>query len=63
LPVIGRVSMDLITVDVTNVNSDVDTLQLLGPHQTIDMLARHAGTIGYEILTSLGNRYTRAYIE
>ena len=63
LPVIGRVSMDLITVDVTDVNSDVDTLQLLGPHQTIDMLARHAGTIGYEILTSLGNRYTRAYTE
>jgi alanine racemase len=63
LPVIGRVSMDLITVDVTDVKSDVETLQLLGPHQTVDMLAEHAGTIGYEILTSLGNRYTRTYVE
>ena len=63
LPIIGRVSMDLITVDVTDVKSDVETLQLLGPHQTVDMLAKHAGTIGYEILTSLGNRYTRTYVE
>jgi alanine racemase len=63
LPVIGRVSMDLITVDVTDLNADVASLQLLGPQQTVDMLAQHAGTIGYEILTSLGNRYTRTYVE
>lgn len=63
LPVIGRISMDMITVDVTNLKADVASLQLLGQHQTVDMLAKHAGTIGYEILTSLGNRYTRTYIE
>ncbi|MFT5798262.1 MAG: alanine racemase [Candidatus Azotimanducaceae bacterium] len=63
LPIIGRVSMDMITVDVTDLKADVASLQLLGQHQTVDMLAKHAGTIGYEILTSLGNRYTRTYIE
>ncbi len=63
LPVIGRVSMDLITVDVTDLNADVKSLQLLGAEQTVDLLAQHAGTIGYEILTSLGNRYTRTYVE
>jgi alanine racemase len=35
-----------------------DTLDILGPHQTVDDLAEAAGTIGYEILTSLGPRYT-----
>lgn len=63
LPIIGRVSMDMITVDVTDLKAEVASLQLLGQHQTVDMLAKHAGTIGYEILTSLGNRYTRTYIE
>ena len=63
LPVIGRVSMDLITVDITDLGAQVDTLQLLGAHQDVDALAAHAGTIGYEILTSLGNRYARSYIE
>jgi alanine racemase len=37
-----------------------DTLDLLGPHQTVDDLAAAAGTIGYEILTSLGPRYAAA---
>lgn len=63
LPIIGRVSMDLITVDITDLAEDVETLQLLGPHQTVDQLADCAGTIGYEILTSLGPRYSRTYVE
>lgn len=58
-PLIGRVSMDLITVDVTDLDEDPQVLTLLGPQQTVDEVARAAGTIGYEILTSLGNRYTR----
>lgn len=62
LPVIGRVSMDMITVDVTDIGPEVKSLQLLGPDQGVDDLAACAGTIGYEILTSLGNRYERAYI-
>jgi alanine racemase len=63
LPVIGRVSMDLITVDVTDLGANVASLRLLGGHQTVDDLAAGAGTIGYEILTSLGNRYARTYVE
>lgn len=58
-PLIGRVSMDLITVDVTDLDEDPQVLTLLGPQQTVDEVARAAGTIGYEILTSLGKRYTR----
>jgi alanine racemase len=54
--------MDLICVDITDLGHDPASLQLLGPHQTIDTLADNAGTIGYEILTSLGARYTRRYI-
>lgn len=58
-PLVGRVSMDLITVDITDLGTDPDFLTLLGPAQGVDALARVAGTIGYEILTSLGSRYTR----
>ena len=63
LPMLGRVSMDLITVDVTEAPglAPGDALELLGPRQTIDALAGAAGTIGYEILTSLGSRYARRY--
>ncbi|NNE89027.1 MAG: alanine racemase [Silicimonas sp.] len=60
-PVIGRVSMDLITVDVTHLDAVPPTLHILGQHQTVDDLAEAAGTIGYEILTSLSSRYTRRY--
>ena len=38
-----------------------EALRLLGPEQTVDALADFAGTIGYEILTSLGGRYARVY--
>ncbi|MBD3765457.1 MAG: alanine racemase [Rhodobacterales bacterium] len=58
-PVAGRVSMDLITVDVTHLDPVPETLDILGPHQGVDALADQAGTIGYEILTSLGARYRR----
>jgi len=62
-PVVGRVSMDLITVDISHLSYVPRTLDILGPHQTVDDLADAAGTIGYEILTSLGPRYTRRYQE
>lgn len=61
VPVIGRVSMDLITVDVTALPDDPHHLQLIGLHQSVDTVAGFAGTIGYEILTSLGARYDRVY--
>ncbi len=60
-PLAGRVSMDLITVDVTHLDTVPEVLTILGPHQGIDALAEAAGTIGYEILTSLGPRYQRRY--
>ena len=60
-PLLGRVSMDLLTVDVSALGMDPEALDLLGPSQDADALADIAGTIGYEILTSLGARYNRVY--
>ncbi|WP_438956024.1 alanine racemase [Cognatiyoonia sp.] len=60
-PLVGRVSMDLITVDVTDLSETPQALTLIGPQQGVDQLADVAGTIGYEILTSLGARYARRY--
>ncbi len=62
-PVVGRISMDLITVDVTDLPYKPDRLRILNGHQTVDDLAEAAGTIGYEILTSLGSRFSRGYVE
>ncbi|NRB04350.1 MAG: alanine racemase, partial [Rhodobacteraceae bacterium] len=62
-PVVGRISMDLIGVDVTDVAEMPPELEILGRHQSVDALADMAGTIGYEILTSLGGRYARTYTE
>lgn len=62
-PLVGRVSMDLITVDVSHLRDMPRSLDILGPHQSVDDLADVAGTIGYEILTSLGGRYHRRYVE
>lgn len=62
VPIIGRVSMDLITVDITALKDTPEHLQLIGPHQSVDAVAGFAGTIGYEILTSLGARYDRIYV-
>jgi alanine racemase len=61
VPVIGRVSMDLITIDVTTLSQMPESVQLLGAHQTVEDVAEFAGTIGYEILTSLGARYNRVW--
>lgn len=61
--ILGRVSMDLITVDVSAVPEIPTHLELLGPHQGVDAVADAVGTIGYEILTGLGNRYARVYSE
>ncbi|MGO4386056.1 alanine racemase [Microvirga sp. 2YAF29] len=64
-PFAGNVSMDLITIDVTDIPAHEikrgDTVTLIGGSHTIDEVGRLAGTIGYEILTSLGRRYARSY--
>ena len=65
-PFAGRVSMDLTILDVTDVPDGAvsrgDLVTLIGDDLTIDNVARGAGTIGYEMLTSLGRRYARRYL-
>ncbi|MCB1581082.1 MAG: alanine racemase, partial [Alphaproteobacteria bacterium] len=67
-PVRGRVSMDLTIVDLSAVAERAlptpgGMMEVIGMHQSADDLARDAGTIGYEILTSLGARHLRRYID
>ncbi|TIU92183.1 MAG: alanine racemase, partial [Mesorhizobium sp.] len=66
LPFLGRVSMDSIVLDISALPPDRlkagDLVELIGPSQTVDQAAGHAGTIGYEILTSLGHRFHRRYV-
>lgn len=63
VPLVGRVSMDLTTFDVTDVPDARagDRVQIIGPGNTPDDIAARCGTIGYEVLTSLGARYARTY--
>jgi len=63
VPLVGRVSMDLTTFDVTRAPGVVPGawLEIMGPQQTPDDLAVAAGTNGYEVLTSLGSRFHRIY--
>ena len=64
-PVAGRISMDLIAVDITDLPPNAarrgHMVTLIGEGITVDELAHHFGTIGYEVLTSLGRRYARVY--
>ncbi len=63
VPLVGRVSMDLTTFDVTDhpAVQPGTWLEVLGPHLSPDDVAAAAGTNGYEILTSLGRRFQRVY--
>lgn len=61
-PMIGRVSMDMITVDITSLEKDPLSMELLNKQQSVDLLATNADTIGYEILTAVGSRYQREYV-
>jgi alanine racemase len=64
-PVAGRISMDLIAVDITDLPASAarrgHMVTLIGEGITVDEVAHHFGTIGYEVLTSLGRRYARVY--
>ena len=64
-PVAGRISMDLMAIDVTDLDKSAvrrgHMVTLIGEGITVDELAHHFGTIGYEVLTSLGSRYARIY--
>lgn len=67
LPIVGRVSMDSLALDVSAVPEallQVDMhVDLIGARRSVDDVAASAGTIGYEVLTSLGGRYYREYID
>lgn len=64
-PLVGRVSMDLITFDVSAIDPALvrpgGSIELLGAAYGVDEAAADAGTIGYEILTALGSRFHRVY--
>jgi alanine racemase len=66
-PVIGRVSMDLLAIDITDLPEQAahrgDMVTLIGGEMTIDEVAAVAGLIPYEVLTGLGRRHTRLYTE
>jgi alanine racemase len=66
-PIVGRVSMDLITVDVTDIDAPKpkrgDWVDLVGPDLPIEAVGQAAGTIGYEVLTRLGPRFHRLYLD
>ena len=65
-PYVGRVSMDLITINVSAIPEKIAhagaLVDLIGPSNTVDDMAARSGTIGYEILTNLGSRYGRVYV-
>lgn len=65
-PIVGRVSMDLVTLDITDVPPALAQrgawAELIGRHVQIDDLADSSGTIGYEVLTRLGPRFQRIYV-
>ncbi|WP_299584069.1 alanine racemase [uncultured Microbulbifer sp.] len=67
LPIIGRISMDSTTFDISALSHDerdsLQSIEILNNNLTVDAVAEHAGTIGYEVLTSLGHRYFRRYIK
>jgi len=66
VPIVGRISMDLTTADVTTLppglGKEGDWATLIGPAQPIDAVAEQAGTIGYELLTQLSRRAVREYL-
>ena len=62
-PIIGRVSMDVIAVDVTGADVAVgDRVELFGPNRLVDDAAKAAGTIAYELLTSITTRVERSVV-
>ena len=61
-PILGRISMDALAVDVTGLDVvEGDRVELFGPSRPIDDAARDTGTIAYELLTSVGSRVDRTY--
>ena len=66
VPLAGRVSMDMVALDVSALPADVITansrVEFINAKQTVDDIAKSCGTIGYEIFTRMGNRIARKYV-
>lgn len=66
LPIVGRISMDSLVIDIGALGDYElrrgSLVELIGPNQSVDAVAADAGTIAYELLTSLGRRYSRLYL-
>ncbi|WNZ56868.1 alanine racemase [Microbulbifer sp. MKSA007] len=67
LPIVGRISMDSTTFDISGLSEEerdsLQSIEILNDQLTVDEVAGYAGTIGYEVLTSLGHRYGRHYVK
>lgn len=67
VPIVGRISMDMTAIDITDLGDNPplpgEMVEVLGDNVTIDDQADPAGTIGYELLTSLKGRYSRTYVD
>lgn len=64
VPIVGRISMDLMVVDVTEVEGAGrgDVVELIGPNVSLQEVAAAMDTIDYEVLTGLGRRYARVRV-
>ena len=64
VPLVGRMSMDTLAIDLTDLENPVapgDMVEIFGPHNPIDTIAAQGHTISYELLSGLGGRYNRIY--
>ena len=63
-PIVGKVCMDMVMIDVTDVACAVgDEVEIIGPHQDSETMAKKIGTIAYEVMTSIAPRVHRLYVE
>lgn len=63
-PIIGNICMDMCMIDITDLNiNESDTVEIFGSHITLNILAELLGTIPYEVLTGIGSRVKRIYIQ
>ena len=62
-PIIGRVSMDLVTVDISSLPKTPEYLNVFSPEYQVDDFAKDCQTISHEVLVNLGDRISRIYSE
>ncbi len=63
-PIVGRINMDMVMIDITKANAKLgDEVEIIGPHQSVETLAKQMDTIPYEVMTSIAPRVHRLYVE